>query len=136
MAQIDAYLFFDGNCAEAMQFYAGILGGKLEVMKYKDGPPGSAPPELGERVMHACITVGDRRLMASDTMPKYPHEGNKGFAVSVHVPSAAEAKRVFDALAAGGKVGMPIEKTFWAEAFGMLTDKFGIPWMIGGGATS
>jgi PhnB protein len=105
-------------------------------MKFSDGPPEACPEGAADRIMHGCLLVDGRALMASDTVPKYPHQGNKGFAVSLGYPSAAEARKAFDALAEGGTVTMPIEKTFWAEAFGMLTDRFGIPWMIGGGQQS
>lgn len=134
MTKITAYLFFNGNCAEAMRFYEGVLGGKLEMMKFGDGPPDVCPEGAADRVMHACLTTVDgQSLMASDVMPGQPDQGHKGFAVSLGFPTAAEAKRAFDALADGGKVAMPLDKTFWTEAFGMLTDRFGVEWMIGGG---
>lgn len=132
MTQLDTYLFFDGNCAEAMRFYQDALGGKIEgIMKYGDGPQ-PCPEASKDRVMHASLLLGDRRLMASDTPGgSHPHEGNKGFAVAYNLATKEDAQRVFAALAAGGKVMMPLDKTFWTEAFGMLTDRFGIPWMIG-----
>lgn len=134
MTQLDTYLFFDGNCAEAMRFYQEALGGKIEgIMKYGDGPQ-ACPEAARDRVMHASLLVGDRRLMGSDTPANYPHEGNKGFAVAYNLATKEEARRIFDALAAGGTVTMPLDKTFWTEAFGMLTDRFGIPWMIGVGS--
>lgn len=133
MTQLDTYLFFDGTCADAMRFYEKTLGGKLEaLMKFDDGPA-PCPEGAAGRVMHACLRLGDRMLMASDTVPKYPHEGSKGFAVSFNLATREDARRVFDALAEGGKVTMPLDKTFWTEAFGMLVDRFGVPWMIGGG---
>lgn len=133
--QIDAYLFFDGNCAEAMRSYERVLGGKLELMKFDDGPPGTCPEGAAGRIMHACLVTGGRRLMASDTVPKYPLQGHHGFAVSAAFPTVDEARRVFDALAEGGRVNMPLEKTFWVDAFGMVADRFGVPWMISGGET-
>ena len=130
MTQLDTYLFFDGTCAEAMRFYQEALGGKIEgIMKYGDGPQ-PCPEAAKDRVMHASLLVGDRRLMASDTHVPCS-EGNKGFAVAYNLATREDAQRVFAALAAGGKVTVPLEKTFWTEAFGMLTDRFGIPWMIG-----
>lgn len=130
MTQLDTYLFFDGNCAEAMRFYQEALGGKIEdIMKYGDGPQ-SCAEGAKDRVMHASLLLGDRRLMASDTHVPCS-AAHQGFAVAYNVATKEEARRVFDALAAGGKVTMPLEKTFWTEAFGMLTDRFGIPWMIG-----
>lgn len=137
MAKIDTYLFFDGTCAEAMRFYEKVLGGKLQaLMQYKDGPPGACAAGAEDRVMHAALVVGDRMLMASDTVPKFGHDGNKGFAVSLMFDTAAEAQRAFDALADGGKVEMPLAASFFMETFGTLTDRFGIPWMIGGGAAT
>lgn len=133
----DAYLFFDGNCAEAMRFYASALGGKLDLMTHAQSPlRGETPTADAERIMHARLSLDGRSLMASDTMAGHPYEGMKGFALSLIYPTAAEAKRIFDALAAGGRVTMPMQKTFWAEAFGMLTDRFGTPWMVNGNLSS
>ncbi len=134
MPQLDAYLFFDGNCAEAMRFYERTLGGKLKVMMTHAESPMAAqtPPGSGDRIMHAALEIDGRVLMASDSMVGQPIGGMKGFSLSLTYPTAAEARRMFDALAAGGRVTMPLEKTFWAEAFGMLVDRFGTPWMISG----
>lgn len=134
MNELDTYLFFDGNCAEAMRFYERTLGGKLEAMMRFDEGPAPCPEGGAGRIMHASLTLGARRLLASDTVPKYPHEGFKGFNISIGYASTDEARRVFDALADGGKVMMPLQKTFWSEAFGMVADRFGVPWMISGGA--
>jgi PhnB protein len=129
----DAYLFFDGTCAEAMRFYARTLGGQLDMMTHAQSPiAGQTPAGNAERIMHARLRLDDRSLMASDTMTGQPYAGMKGFALSLIYPTAAEAKRIFDALADGGQVTMPLQKTFWAEAFGMLTDRFGTPWMVNG----
>lgn len=84
--------------------------------------------------MHASLNLDGRRLMASDTPATHSNKGMSGFALSLNYPTTDEARRVFNALAEGGTVTMPMEKTFWAEAFGMLTDRFGTPWMVGGGA--
>ncbi|HVE52554.1 MAG TPA: VOC family protein [Ramlibacter sp.] len=138
MPELDSYLFFNGNCAEAMRFYERTLGGTLEpIMKYGDRPDesgctGGVPP--GDLVMHACLTLGNRRLMASDMMPGQAAATPGAFALALNYPTAQEARRAFDALAQGGTVTMPMEKTFWTEAFGVLTDRFGTPWMVGGGA--
>jgi PhnB protein len=136
MATLDSYLFFNGNCAEAMRFYERTLGGKMErLMRYGESPdPQHCPAGSQDRVMHASLSIDGRLLMASDVPDGYPAPGMQGFALSLNYPSADEARRVFDALAEGGKVTMPIAKTFWAEAYGMLTDRFGTPWMVGGGA--
>jgi PhnB protein len=127
------YLNFDGTCAEAMAFYQSVFGGKLDVMRFKDVPEMPCPPEAGERVMHAHLDANGHSLMASDTMPGQPYNGMTGFGVALAFDTVAEAHRVFDALAVGGQVGMPMEKTFWVEIFGMVTDRFGTPWLINGG---
>jgi PhnB protein len=136
MSQINAYVFFDGTCAEAMRFYERTLGGKMEMMmthaeapKVPNAPP--SPPGAAERIMHARLSIdGGGTLMASDSMVGQPYGGMKGFSLSLGYPSVAEGKRVFDALAAGGQVTMPFAKTFWAEGFGMLVDRYGTPWMV------
>jgi PhnB protein len=133
MAQVDAYLIFDGTCAEAMRFYERTLGGKLTLLTHADSPiAAQTPPGSANRIMHARLELDGRLLMASDSMVGHPYEGMHGFSLSLIYPTAAEAKRVFDALAGGGKVTMPLQKTFWAEAFGMLVDRFGTPWMVNG----
>jgi PhnB protein len=133
--QLDAYLFFDGQCAEAMQFYERALGGKLEsMMKFGEGPPGSCEEGDKDRIMHASLLVEGRRLMASDSVTRMPVGKPSGFAVALHYPTTDGARRAFDALAEGGTINMPLGKTFWAEAFGMVVDRFGVMWMIGGGA--
>jgi PhnB protein len=135
MPVLDSYLFFDGKCAQAMRFYERTLGGKMEmVMKYGESPePEQCPPGAQDLVMHASMKIGDRTLMASDVPPSMGPKPMAGFALSLSYPSAEEARRVFEALAQGGSVTMPMTKTFWAETFGMLTDQFGTPWMVGGG---
>ena len=136
MTQLDSYLFFDGTCAEAMRFYERTLGGKLETMlKASDAPPGAGCPEGGkpDGILHACVDIQGRRLMASDWMAPQPFPGMGGFSLALNYPSVKDARRVFDALADGGQVLMPLDKTFWVEAFGMLTDRFGTPWMVSGG---
>jgi len=136
MPVLDSYIFFNGNCAEAMRFYERTLGGKLEAMlKYGEGPePAQCPAGSQDLVMHARLMIDGRALMASDNPPGYPAATPGGFALSLNYPGAQEARRIFDALSQGGSVTMPMQKTFWAEAFGMLTDRFGTPWMVGGGA--
>jgi PhnB protein len=135
MPTLDSYLFFNGNCAQAMRFYERTLGGKLEsLMTYGESPePGHCPPGSEDRIMHANLKIDGRSLMASDAPAGQPNAGMQGFSLSLQYPTADEARKVFDALAAGGKVIMPMGKTFWAESFGMLTDQFGTPWMVGGG---
>lgn len=143
MSPINAYLTFDGNAAEAMRFYEHVLRGKMEtMMTMGEAPPaapgdacadmGPVPPEAADRIMHACLVFGEGMLMASDAWPGQPYEGMKGFGVALTLPSVAEAQRVFDAFAEGGKAEMPMAPTFWAEIFGMVTDRFGTPWLING----
>jgi PhnB protein len=134
MPQLNAYLVFDGNCAEAMRFYERTLGGKMEMMMTHAESPmaGNSPPGSADRIMHARLSIDGSTLMASDSMVGQPYAGMKGFSLSLIYPTTADAQRVFNALAAGGRVTMPLEKTFWAEAFGMLVDRFGTPWMING----
>jgi PhnB protein len=137
MLQLDNYLFFDGDCADAMRFYERTLGGKLQLMTHGDSPMAAqTPPGSANRIMHARLELDGRLLMASDSMVGQPYEGMKGFSLSLIYPTVAEAQRMFAALAEGGQVIMPIAKTFWAEAFGMLVDRFGTPWMVNGGMAS
>ena len=135
MSPIHAYLSCDGNAAEAMRFYEKTLGGTMQMMMTMGEAPGAEqfPAGAEKRIMHAALAYGDGMLMASDTMPGQPDEGMKGFGVALTIETVAEARRVFDAFAEGGKVTMPFEKTFWVEGFGMVTDRFGTPWLINGG---
>jgi PhnB protein len=135
MPVLDSYLFFDGNCAQAMRFYESTIGGKIEMsMTYAQSPePMPGPAGSESRIMHSSMVIDGRRLMSSDTPPGEPGKGMSGFALSLNYPDKEEARRIFDALAAGGQVQMPFGETFWAEGFGMLTDRFGVPWMVGGG---
>jgi PhnB protein len=134
VTQLDSYLLFDGRCAEAMRFYERVLGGKLEMlMTFGESPvPGMCPAGSEDRVMHARLVVGGRFLMASDVPAGQPSQ-MQGFSLSLIYPTPAEARPVFEALAEGGKVTMPMTATFWSDGFGMLTDRFGTPWMVGGG---
>jgi PhnB protein len=132
--QVQPYLFFQGRCEEALEFYARVIGAKLTgLMRYKDSPepppPGMLPPGSENKVMHAAFTVGDSTLMASDGhvsgQPAF-----KDFSLSIQAADAAAATRMFDALAEGGQVRMPLGKTFFASSFGMVTDRFGLSWMV------
>lgn len=135
MSPINAYLTFDGNAAEAMRFYEKTLRGTMQMMMTVGEAPDTEqmPADAKNRIMHASLAYGDGILMASDTMPGQPFEGMKGFGVALTLDTVAEARRIFDAFADGGSVGMPFEKTFWVEGFGMVTDRFGTPWLINGG---
>jgi PhnB protein len=129
--QLNPYLFFNGNCETAFKFYERAFGGNIESIQVYAGSPGErgVPPEWQDKVLHARMTVGKMVLMASDAPPgRYSQP--QGFSMSLNLDKAAEAERIFHALAENGKVIMPIAETFWAERFGMVTDQFGIPWMV------
>ena len=132
--QIQAYLFFNGRCEEAVEFYKKTLGAKQgRFMRYKDSPepppPGMVPPGYESKVIFAELQVGDTAIMVCDDATK-TITGFQGFRLSLSVANEAEAKRVFAALANGGEVNMPLAKTFFSPCFGMLNDKFGVGWMI------
>lgn len=129
---LNTYLSFNGQCEEAFTFYANVLGGRVVSMfKYAGSPMAEqAPREWQDKVMHATLMVGDNVLMGADPPPGSGHEAPRGFQISVNTSKVEEAERVFQALAAQGKVVVPLEKTFWALRFGMLVDRFGIPWMV------
>ena len=132
--QIQPYLFFDGRCEEAVEFYRGALGAEVTMlMRYKESPepppPGMVPPNWDNKIMDASLQIGDAMIMASDGCGSGELRHN-GFSLSISAKDTAAADRAFNALAAGGKVGMPLGKTFWSPRFGMLTDKFGIQWMV------
>ena len=125
------YIHFDGQCKEAFEFYETVLGGKIGLlMTYAESPvPTHVPDGAKDRVMHLAFQVDGMAIMASDAPPGM-FDGQTGFSISLHPTSAAAAERIYAALAEGGSVRMPLQETFWAERFGMLTDQFGIPWSI------
>ncbi len=129
--QLNPYLMFNGDCEEAFKFYEQCLGGEIVAMFTHEGSPmaDNVPTDWRKKIMHARLVVGDQVLMGSDAPPAYREEP-KGFSVSIGVTDPAEAERIFQALAERGQVKMPIQQTFWAVRFGMLVDRFGIPWMI------
>ena len=129
--RMNPYLLFNGRCEEAFQFYSQCLGGKIEAMMPFAGTPAEqeVPAEWRKKIIHASLTVGDQVLMASDAPPGR-YEEPKGFSVSLNVKTPAEAERIFQALTENGKVQMPLQQTFWAARFGMVVDRFGIPWMV------
>lgn len=131
---IQPYLFFEGRCEEALEFYRGALGAEVTMlMRNKEAPeqppPGMLPPGSENKVMHATFRVGDATVMASDGRCSGKPAFN-GFSLSLTVRDEAEAKRRFDALAAGGQVRMPLGKTFFSPSFGMVADRFGLGWMV------
>ena len=135
MTQAIAYLGFDGNCADAMRFYETALGGKLELMMSgADSPMAEQmPKEFLHRIMHARLALpGGGLLYAGDTPTNLPYEGIKGVSITVDYASVEQAETVFNALATGGQVTMPMGPAFWAKRFGMLVDKFGTPWIVNG----
>ncbi|HSP15310.1 MAG TPA: VOC family protein [Thermoanaerobaculia bacterium] len=137
MPEVNTYLFFNGNCAEAMKFYEKTLGGKLELMAARGTPAEThVPPGSVDKILHGRLKLDGGDLLASDWMAPEPFEGKKGFRVSLGYKTVADARRIFDALSKGGSVQMPFEKTFFAEGFGMLVDRFGTAWMVGAGFTA
>ncbi len=129
--QLNPYLFFNGQCEAAFKFYAQLLGGKIIAMMTHAGTPAEnqVPPEWREKIIHARMVIGDQLLMGSDAPPGH-FQPPQGFSVSLMVDNAEDAERIFHTLAESGTVKMPLQKTFWAIRFGMLVDRFGIPWMV------
>jgi PhnB protein len=130
--QINPYLNFNGNCAEAFKFYEEVLGGKILFSMTWGDMPGAAehfPVENHSLIMHINFKVGDQSLMGADSLPD-KYEPAKGMSVSLHVKDKAEGERVFKGLSEGGNITMPFEQTFWSAGFGMCVDRFGIPWMV------
>jgi PhnB protein len=132
--QVQPYLFFDGRCEEAIEFYRSALGAEVVMlMRFKDSPdpppPGMVPPGGENKVMHAALRVGDAMVLASDGrcsgQPSF-----QGFALSLTAANEAEANRLFASLAEGGQVQMPLAKTFFSPRFGMVADRFGVSWMV------
>ena len=131
---VEPYLFFECRCEEAVEFYRRALGAEVTaLMRYKDSPepppPGKIPPGSDNKVMHANFRIGNTTVMASDGLcsgkPSF-----QGFSLSINAASDAEAERLFAALAEGGQVQMPLTKTFFSSRFGMVADRFGVPWMV------
>jgi PhnB protein len=138
--QVQVYLFFAGRCEEAIEFYKKTVGAEvMMLMRFKDSPeppqPGMIPPGSEDKVMHTSLRIGDTMVMASDGRC----EGStsfQGFSLSLTVADEAEADRVFAALAEGGQIQMPLTETFWSPRFGMLSDRFGVGWMVSVAAQS
>jgi len=131
---IQPYLFFNGSCEQAVEFYRKALGAEVEIMmRYKESPeppqPGMVPLGFENKIMHTSFRVGQTTVMASDGCSAEKADF-QGFFLSLSVPSETEADRAFAALAEGGQVRMPLAKTFWSPRFGMVADRFGIGWMI------
>jgi PhnB protein len=131
--QVQPYINFDGRCEEALAFYGRALGAKIEgLMRFKDAPPETQammPPGAGDKVMHASFRIGEMQLLAMDGRSGGKPEF-QGISLALTAADAAETTRLFNALGDGGTVGMPLAKTFFSPLFGMVTDKFGITWMV------
>jgi len=131
---IEPYLFFEGRCEEAAAFYRDVLGAEVTLLlRYQDSPdpipPGMIPPGAEDKVMHMSLRIGDSTVLASDG--NCTGQANfQGITLSLNLPDTAEAERVFAALSDGGQVRMPLGRTFFATSFGMVTDRFGVAWMI------
>ena len=137
MATVNIYLTFDGNCEEAFKFYQSVFGGEFPYIgRFKDMPAGEGPklkPGEENRIMHVSLPISKETiLMGCDTGGEWASGYSQGnnFSISIAADSKEEAEKLFKGLSAGGKVTMPLSKTFWSEFFGMLTDKFGISWMM------
>ena len=132
--QMNPYLSFDGQCETAFKFYEQCLGGQLGAIFRYAGTPlaDQVPADWQDKVMHGSLTVGEQVLMGGDVAPDR-YEEPKGFSLSLHIKSTTDAERIFLELAKGGRIVVPLEKTFWTARFGMLVDRFGIPWLINGG---
>ena len=129
--ELNPYLIFNGDCAEAFKFYEQTLGGKIESLMTFAGSPAAehVPAEFADKVLHATIKIEGQTIMASDAPPgKY--ERPTGISVAIGLNDRERGERIFNALAENGTVQMPFEKTFWASGFGMCSDRFGIPWMV------
>ncbi len=131
---VEPYLFFEGRCEEAVEFYKRTLGAKVEMlMRYREAPDpcpeGMLPPGSENKVMHACLSIGETKVMASDGRCQ-GKQNFQGFGLSLTAANEAEADRVFAVLADGGQVQMPLGKTFFSRRFGMVADRFGVCWMV------
>ncbi|WP_191487879.1 VOC family protein [Pseudomonas sp. FEN] len=131
--RIIPYLIFNGNCKEAFTLYKQVLGGELFLLSFADAPEEACVPKDApnkDKILHACLTVGNYSLMASDCPPQQPFSKIQGVSVSLNVDSVAETERLFKGLSAGGSVHMAPGKTFWSERFAMFEDRFGVAWMV------
>ena len=126
------YLNFNGNCKEAFEFYQSVFGGKIDtMMTFGESPMAAEVPESARNlIIHVSLNAGDAWLLGSDVPPGMTYEKPASTSVTVALEDVTEGKRIFDALAEGGNVQMPFDKTFWAEGFGAVTDRYGTPWMV------
>ena len=128
---ISPHLYFNGQCEEAFKFYAKLLNGQIVTMITYSGSPAQShvPEQWRNKILHAALSIAGQTIMAADAPPDR-YQLPQGFSVGLHVPNSGEAERIFKALSENGSAQMPLQKTFWSPAFAMLTDRFGIPWMI------
>ena len=129
---LNPYIIFNGNCEAAFKLYQKVFGGKIELYRYKDMPAeeGKVDAKLRNKILHLSLPMGDMVLMGADTTPDQPVTVGDNVSLAICAPSTSEAKRIFKALSARGKVITPLAKTFWAELYGMTRDRFGICWMV------
>jgi PhnB protein len=133
--QLQPYLFFTGECEEALNFYRSVFGGEIVSINRYAGSPmeNQVPPDWADKVMHATFTAGDITFMAADSSQARPDANNAKARLCVGAAGHDDGARIFDGLAAGGSVTMPFTKQFWGASFGMLADRFGIEWMVNAG---
>jgi PhnB protein len=133
MATINPYLSFNGNCEEAFNFYQSVFGGEFEsFQRFKEAPSEGQPPGEGEKIIHVSLPIGHGTTLMGNDRPAAMGKVTKGdnFSISIQTESDEETDRLFNGLSAGGQVSLPLQQAFWGARFGMLTDKFGIQWMV------
>jgi PhnB protein len=129
---LTVHLSYPGQCEEAFNFYAQLLGGEVGLLRYRDTPVAQdVPADWGDKIVHATLSLNSGTLAGADVLPR-DYRRPQGFSVLVDIDGLDTANRVFDALAKGGSVGMPLQKTFWSPAFGVVVDRFGVPWEVNG----
>jgi PhnB protein len=129
--QTTPHLHFNGTCEEAFEFYEQLFGGKIETLiPWSDIPENGLPADMQGKITHASLTLEDGGTLAGSDTPPARYQTPAGFGVILSFKGEARAQRIFDGLAQGGRVDMPLQQTFWAARFGMVTDRFGIPWMV------
>lgn len=130
--KVETYLSYPGNCEAALKYYEAAIGAKIKFLQRVKGSPmeKELPAEAGDKVLHAVLEIGGTTLMASDAFGPGGAAPMSGFSITLGTTTPAETERLFMALAEGGKVTMPLQETFWAKSFGMVVDRFGLPWMF------
>lgn len=128
--RIDFHINFSGQCQAAFEFYQSLLGGQVELLTYGNSPAkDSVPSGWTEKIVHGSFAFNNLQIAGADVLPE-SYQKLQGFQLLLQLNSAAEAQRIFDALAEGGVITMPLQKTFWSEAYGIVTDRFGVPWEV------